>query len=147
MTSGKFSLLGLMRRVVFPYHHLWYIQAFLVYITIIYFVLKLSKNLRNIYLLSILLFVIGSYFRVVEAKGFLHSIENIVIGLQLDNLIYLVLGISLANIFKDSVPKYRFMMLAFGLFVFALLLRVMMFFTDWRVAVEHSWYYLVIFYR
>lgn len=113
MTSGKFSLLGLMRRVVFPYYHLWYIQAFLVYITIIYLVLKLSKNLRNIYLLSILLFVIGSYFRVVETKGFLHSIENIVIGLQLDNLIYLVLGISLFNIFKDSVPKYCSMMLAF----------------------------------
>lgn len=140
---NSLSIGGLILNFIRPYYHLWYIPSYLLFIGFTYIILKFSNNFqlskKFIILLAIFLYLLGSYYRVYTSD----IVGKVILHFQFDNYIYLVLGMVLYDI-KQMVIKIPFNYLLF-LSSMTLFLRVCMFYTDWLVSVEHSWYYLVIY--
>lgn len=104
---GDISYKDIIKIFYSPYYHLWYIIAYLAYITILLAYIKLCKKLiirKQIIVLLIISLIVGFLARLFpEQDGVFKHIVNYILRLQ--NFPFFIFGIYLSNE-KIKVSKY-----------------------------------------
>ena len=85
-------IINFSKNIIYSYYHLWYIQGYVSYIIISYFLLKLNIKMNKIIILSVIfsLFVYYLYFIAKIENSFIKIFLN---NFRLYNLIFFVVGV------------------------------------------------------
>lgn len=84
-------VINFLKSIIYSYYHLWYIQGYISYIIISYFLLKLNLKMNKTIILSFIfsLIIYYLYFLIKTENIFLRIFLN---NFRLYNLIFFIIG-------------------------------------------------------
>lgn len=90
-------IINFLKNVIYSYYHLWYIQGYLSYIIITYFILKLNLNMKKIIILSFVFSLIIYYLY------FIADANNVILKIFLRNFqLYFFIFFILGHFIKEK---------------------------------------------
>ena len=109
-------IINFFKNVIYSYYHLWYIQGYLSYIIITYFVLKLDLNMKKIIILSF------GFSLIIYYLYFIADVTNIILKIFLRNFqlyffIFFIIGYFLKEKKIDIKLNNRNWIIVISLFI------------------------------
>lgn len=140
----------LIKDYVFPRYYLWFILAYFVYLWISRVILKYCGKKKWVVLFAVaaISFALVSYWRITKVNYtvyFVQKIRDFIYVCQMDDFIYFCFGMFMRYFFEKYDKKKDFPITCFIVISgFMFLLRLLMFYTEYPVAEEHSYFYLFL---